>query len=159
MNDFTYFTPTQVVFGRGVEAQTGSLVRRFGGTKALVHFGGGSAVKSGLLGRVLASLDAAGVAHVSLGGVVPNPHLSLVRRGIALARAEGVDFLLAVGGGSVIDSAKAIAYGLAYDGDVWDFYCGKARPEKAVPAGCVLTLAATGSEMSDSSVITNDEKP
>ena len=158
MNDFTLYTPTQVVFGRDAAAQTGALVARFGGTKALVHYGGGSAVRSGLLGRVLASLDAAGVAHVSLGGVVPNPHLSLVREAAALARREGCDFILAVGGGSVIDSAKAVAYALAYDGDVWDFYCGKARPEKAVPAGCVLTLAATGSEMSDSSVITNDEK-
>ena len=159
MNDFTLYTPTQVVFGRGVEAQTGALIRRFGGTKALVHFGGGSAVRSGLLERVLRTLDEAGVAHVELGGVVPNPHLSLVRQGIALAKQEGVDFLLAVGGGSVIDSVKAIAYGLCCDGDVWDFYSGKARPEKAMPAGCVLTLAATGSEMSDSSVITNDEVP
>ena len=157
MNDFSFLSPTQIVFGRGVEAQTGALVRRFGGTKALVHFGGGSAVRSGLLDRVLASLDAAGVGHVELGGVVPNPRLSLVRLGTGLARATGCDFVLAVGGGSVIDSAKAIAYALRYDGDVWDFYCGKARPQAAAPAGCVLTLAATGSEASDSSVITNDE--
>ncbi len=157
MNDFTLCTPTQVVFGKGVEAQVGALVRRFGGTKALVHFGGGSAVRSGLLDRVLASLEAAGVGHVELGGVVPNPHLSLVRLGAGLAKSTGCDFILAVGGGSVIDSAKAIAYALCYDGDVWDFYCGRAKPEKAAPAGCVLTLAATGSEMSDSSVITNDD--
>ena len=159
MNDFTLYTPTQIVFGRGVEAQTGALVRRFGGRKALVHYGGGSVVRSGLLARVTASLEEAGVEWVSLGGVVPNPHLSLVREGIALARRENADFILAVGGGSVIDSAKAIAYGLCYDGDVWDFYSRRAVPEKSCPAGCVLTLAATGSEMSDSSVITNDEKP
>ena len=159
MNGFSICTPTQVVFGRDTEAQTGALVRRFGGTRALVHYGSGSAVRSGLLDRVTASLDEAGVSCVLLGGAVPNPRLSLVREGAALAKRENVDFILAIGGGSVIDSAKAIAYAVAYDGDVWDFYCGKAKPEKAVPAGCVLTLAATGSEMSDSSVITNDEKP
>ena len=159
MNNFTFYSPTCFVFGKDTEGRAGGLIRRFGGTKALVHYGGGSVKRSGLLGRVTASLEAAGVRWTELGGVVPNPHLSLVREGVALGRREGVDFVLAVGGGSAIDSAKAIAYGLCYDGDVWDFYCGKARPEKAVPAGCVLTLAATGSEMSDSTVITNDEKP
>jgi len=157
MNNFQFYAPTKVVFGRGTEEQVGALVREFGGTRALVHYGGGSAVKSGLLARVLASLDAAGVSHVELGGVVPNPRLGKVREGIALCRAEGVDFLLAVGGGSVIDSCKAIGYGMKYDGDVWDLYERKATPTASMPMGCVLTLAATGSEMSDSSVITNED--
>ena len=157
MNNFKYYTPTHVEFGRGVEEKAGELVKKFGGKKALVHFGGGSVKRSGLLDRVLASLDAAGVAHVELGGVVPNPRVSKVREGIELCRREGVDFLLAVGGGSVIDSCKAIAYGLAYDGDVWELYEHKAAPQACYPVGCVLTLAATGSEMSDSSVISNEE--
>ena len=157
MNDFNYYAPTQAVFGRGVEERAGELVRKYGGTKVLLHYGGGSVQRSGLLDRVKASLSAAGVAFVELGGVVPNPRLSKVREGIALCRAAGVDFLLAVGGGSVIDSAKAIGYGLAYDGDVWDLYEKKAVPRACYPAGCVLTLAASGSEMSDSSVITNEE--
>lgn len=157
MNDFKYFAPTRVEFGKGVEEKAGELIRQFGGTKVLVHYGGGSVKRSGLIDRVLASLDKAGVAHVELGGVVPNPRVSKVREGIALCRREGVDFLLAVGGGSVIDSAKAIGYGLAYDGDVWDFYEQKAKPTASCPLGCVLTLAATGSEMSDSSVISNEE--
>ncbi len=157
MNNFQFYAPTKVVFGRETEEKVGELVCAFGGTKALVHYGGGSAVRSGLLPRVLASLDRAGVAHVELGGVVPNPRLSKVREGIELCRREGVDFLLSVGGGSVIDSAKAIAYGLCYDGDVWDLYERKAVPAASVPMGCVLTIAATGSEMSDSSVITNED--
>ena len=122
----------------------------------LVHFGGKSAKASGLLDRVCASLDAVGIAHVELGGVQPNPHLSLVRDGIELARAEGVDFVLAVGGGSVIDSAKAVGYGVANDGDVWDFYLRTRKPEACLPIGVVLTIAASGSEMSDSSVVTDD---
>ncbi len=157
MIDFKYYTPTHVEFGRGVEEKAGELTRRFGGKKALLHYGGGSVVRSGLLDRVKASLDAAGVAYAELGGVVPNPRISKVREGVELCRREGVDFLLAVGGGSVIDSAKAIAYGLAYDGDVWDFYARRATPKASYPVGCVLTLAATGSEMSDSSVISNEE--
>ena len=157
MNNFQYYAPTKVVFGRGTEEQTGELVRAFGGSRALVHYGGGSVVKSGLLARVLASLERAGVTYVELGGVVPNPRLSMVRKGIELCRAEGVDFLLSVGGGSVIDSCKAIGYGLCYDGDVWDLYERKATPTASMPMGCVLTLAATGSEMSDSSVITNED--
>ena len=157
MNDFRYYTPTRVEFGRGVETKAGELVKHFGGTKVLLHYGGGSVKRSGLLDRVIRSLDEAGVAYVELGGVVPNPRVSKVREGVALGRKEGVDFLLAVGGGSVIDSAKAIGYGLAYDGDVWDFYDYKATPAACLPVGCVLTLAATGSEMSDSSVITNEE--
>ncbi len=157
MRDFQFYTPTQVVFGRDSEQQTGQLVRQSGGTKALLLYGGGSVVRSGLLGRVSASLRDAGVACVELGGVVPNPRLSKVQEGIALCRREGVDFLVAVGGGSVIDSAKAIGCGLVYDGDVWDFFERKAIVTHSVPMGCVLTLAATGSEMSDSCVITNEE--
>ena len=157
MNDFSYFAPTKVLFGRDVERRAGELVKQFGGTKALLHYGGGSVKRSGLLDTVRASLEAAGIGYVELGGVVPNPRLSKVKEGITLCRAEGVDFLLAVGGGSVIDSCKAIGYGLCYDGDVWDFYAKKATPKAAVPVGSVLTIAAAGSEMSDSSVISNDE--
>ena len=157
MNDFLYYAPTRVVFGRGREKETGEQVKSFGGRKALVCYGGGSARRSGLLDRVLRSLDAAGVGHVELGGVVPNPRLSLVREGAALCRREGVDFLLAVGGGSVIDTCKAIGYALRYDGDVWDFFEKKAVPADCAPIGCVLTIAAAGSEMSDSCVITNED--
>lgn len=157
MQNFVYYTPTKVVFGKGTEEQTGALVREQGCSRALVVYGSGSAVKSGLLGRVLASLDGSGAAHAELGGVVPNPRLSKVREGIKLAQEFKADFVLAVGGGSVIDSCKAIGYGLAYEGDVWDFYCGKAVPAATYPVGSVLTIAAAGSEMSDSSVITNEE--
>ena len=157
MVNFEYYTPTKVVFGKGRETEVGRLVKACGGTKVLVHFGGGSVKRSGLLDRVLAALDEAGIAHVELGGVVPNPRLSKVREGIELGRKEGVDFLLAVGGGSVIDSTKAIGYGMCYDGDVWDFYESKAVPAACLPIGCVLTIAAAGSEMSNSSVISNEE--
>lgn len=157
MKSFTYYTPTKVVFGKGAEDKSGALVKEFGGTKVLVHYGMGSVVKSGLLSRVYASLDEAGIPYVSLGGVVPNPHLDLVYEGIDLCRKEGVDFILSVGGGSCADSAKAIAYGLKYDGDVWDLYTRKSVPKDAMPVGVVITLAATGSEMSNSTVIT-DEK-
>ena len=157
MKNFNYYTPTRVVFGKDAEAQTGALVRAQGCKKVLVHYGRGSVKRNGVLDKITASLKAAGVDYVELGGVVPNPRLSKVYEGIALCRKEGVDFLLAVGGGSAIDSAKAIAYGLCYDGDVWDFYCGKAVPQACAPLGTVLTIAAAGSEMSDSSVITNEE--
>ena len=157
MNDFNYYSPTQVVFGRQSEEQVAALVKRFGGTKVLVHYGGGSARRSGLLDKMFRLLSEGGIPYVELGGVVPNPLLSKVKEGIALCRQEGVDFILAVGGGSVIDSAKAIAYGLCYDGDVWDFWAGKAKPEAAMPIGCVLTIPAAGSELSDSCVITRDE--
>ena len=129
MKNFTYQIPTKFVFGRGAENEVGAEVRALGGTKALIHYGGGSAVRSGLIDRVKASLDAAGVKHVELGGVKPNPRDTLVYEGIALAKKEGVDFVLAVGGGSTIDSSKAIALGIQYDGDFWDFWCGKAKPE------------------------------
>jgi len=160
MINFEYYTPTKIAFGRGVESRTGELARAFGAHKALIHYGGKSALASGLIGRIKASLDAAGVAHVELGGVVPNPHLGKVREGIELAKREGVDFLIAVGGGSVIDSAKAIGYGAAEpDHDVWELYddAGTRKPAKCLPIGAVLTIAAAGSEMSNSSVIT-DEK-
>ncbi len=157
MLDFTYYTPTKVVFGKHAEEQVGRLTAEQGAKKALVHFGGQSAQKSGLLDRVVESLHAAGVETVLLGGVKPNPRLSLVYEGIDLCRKEGVDFLLAVGGGSVIDSAKAIGYGLANEGDVWDFYEKKRQPSASLPVGVVLTIAAAGSEMSDSSVITKEE--
>lgn len=157
MQDFVFYSPTQVVFGREGVEQVGALTAAFGGRKVLVHFGGGSAKRSGLLDRVCRSLEEQGIAYVTLGGVKPNPRLSLIREGIRLGRQEGVDFLLAVGGGSVIDSAKAIAYGLAMEGDVWDLYSRKAQAQACLPIGAVLTIAAAGSETSDSSVVTNDE--
>ena len=157
MFNFTYYTPTKVVFGKGAEDQAGTLVKAQGCKKVLIHYGGGSVVRSGLLGKIKASLDRELVAHVELGGVVPNPRLSLVYRGIELARKEGVDFILAVGGGSVIDSSKAIAYGLAEDGDVWELYDHVRAAKACLPVGAVLTIAAAGSEMSSSSVITKDE--
>ncbi|MCR4792356.1 MAG: iron-containing alcohol dehydrogenase [Lachnospiraceae bacterium] len=157
MFDFKYFTPTKVIFGKDSEAKLGSLIKEFGGTKVLIHYGGGSVVRSGLLQRVTDILDTEGIAYVTLGGAVPNPHLSLVYEGIELCKKENVDFLLAVGGGSAIDSAKAIGYGLANEGDVWDFYDYKRTAKGSVPLGVILTIAATGSEMSDSSVITREE--
>ncbi len=155
MNNFNFYSPTFFAFGRDAENQAGALIRRFGGAKALIHYGGGSVVRSGLLDRVKASLEQAGVEFVELGGVKPNPRSGLVYEGIELARREGVDFVLAVGGGSTIDSAKAIAAGALYDGDFWDFYSGKLI-EKALPVGTVLTIAAAGSEGSPDSVITNE---
>ena len=157
MHGFTYYTPTKVVFGKDTEKETGRLAREAGATKVLIHFGGRSAVRSGLIDRVKASLDEAGVSHVELGGVVPNPHLGKVREGIELCRREGVDFILAVGGGSVIDSAKAIAYGLADpDHDVWGLFLHERNAAGCLPVGTVLTIAAAGSEMSNSCVITNE---
>lgn len=157
MENFQYYTPTKIIFGRGAEEQTGQLAAEQGCEKVLVHYGGGSVVRSGLLERIYRSLDAIGISYVSLGGVVPNPRLSLVYEGIRLARKEQVDFILAVGGGSVIDSAKAIGYGVANEGDVWDFYEKRRTAKACLPIGVVLTIAAAGSEMSDSSVITKEE--
>ena len=157
MFDFKYFTPTKVLFGKNTEDKVAELVQEFGGKKVLIHYGGGSVIRSGLMQRVTDKLDAAGIKYVKLGGAVPNPHLSLVYEGIELCKKEGVDFLLAVGGGSAIDSAKAISYGLMNDGDVWDFYDYKRQAKASMPLGVILTLAATGSEMSDSSVITKEE--
>ena len=157
MFDFKYFTPTKVVFGKNTEEKVAELIQEFGGRKVLIHYGGGSVIRSGLMKRVTDKLDAAGIKYVMLGGAVPNPHLSLVYQGIELCKKEGVDFLLAVGGGSAIDSAKAIGYGLKNEGDVWDFYDYKRTAKASMPLGVILTLAATGSEMSDSSVITKEE--
>ena len=157
MKDFVYYAPTEVVFGEHSEEKVAGLVKKYGGHRVLVHYGGSSARKSGLLDKMCAQLKEGGIDAVLLGGVVPNPHLSLVHQGIDLCRREGIDFILAVGGGSVIDSAKAIAYGVPYEGDVWDVYLGKYTPVKALPIGCVLTIPAAGSEMSDSSVITNED--
>ena len=158
MTDFEFYSPTRFVFGRGAEKKTGALVRSFGGTKALLHYGGGSIRKNGVYDAVVASLDEAGVAFVELGGVKPNPRSGLVREGIALCRREKVDFVLAVGGGSVIDSAKAIAFGTLYDGDFADYYFGKDVKNQppvpgALPVGTVLTIAAAGSEGSANSII------
>ena len=157
MFDFQLYTPTKVVFGRNTESQVGQLVKAEKAKKVLIHYGSGSVIRSGLLGRVKESLESAGIAYVELGGVVPNPRLSLVYQGIELAKAEGVDFVLAVGGGSVIDSAKAIGYGVAEEGDVWDLFAHTRTATACLPIGVVLTLAATGSEMSMGSVITKEE--
>lgn len=156
MENFVCQIPTRILFGRGMERRVGAETARCA-KKALLHYGGSSAEKSGLLGRVRESLKAAGVEFVELGGVKPNPVLSLVRKGIELGSREQIEFVLAVGGGSVIDSAKAIAAGIPYSGDVWDFYTGKAAPETALPVGTVLTIPAAGSESSPGSVITNED--
>ena len=157
IKDFNFYAPTRVVFGRESEEQLPQLIQQYGGGKVLVHFGGGSARRSGLLDKVEKMLSEAGIDYVELGGVVPNPLLSKVREGIELCKKEHVNFILAVGGGSVIDSAKAIGYGVGYPGDVWDFWNGKAVPQSCLPIGVMLTIPAAGSEMSSSCVITNDE--
>lgn len=157
MIHFEYYTPTKVVFGKDSEKKTGELVKEFGAKKVLVHYGGQSARKSGLLDRIYGALKDADIPFVTLGGVQPNPRLSLVYEGIKLCKKEGVDFLLAVGGGSVIDSAKAIGYGLYNDCDPWLFYSRRAQAKGCLPVGAVLTIAAAGSEMSNSSVITNED--
>ena len=157
MRDFLYYAPTEVVFGEESENQVARLVKRYGGTKVLVHYGGKSAIRSGLLDEICKLLTEGGVEYVTLGGVVPNPRLSLVHEGIALCLRSGVDFILAVGGGSVIDSAKAISLGVANPGkDVWDFYLGKDAPQCALPVASVLTIPAAGSEMSEATVVTNE---
>ena len=160
MKDFIFYAPTEVVFGEQSEEQVAALVKKYGGTKVLVHYGGQSAVRSGLLDKICKLLDEGGVAYVKLGGVVPNPRLSLAQQGIELCRKEGVDFILAVGGGSVIDSSKCIAYGVCMDEDVWNLYLGKTEaPKTMLPVACVLTIPAAGSEMSEASVITNADAP
>ena len=155
MENFNFFAPTYFAFGKDKEEQSGELVHRFGGTKVLLHYGGGSVIRSGLLARVKKSLEKEKIAYLELGGVKPNPRSGLVYKGIEVCRKENVDFILAIGGGSTIDSAKAIAAGSVYDGDFWDYYEGK-RVEKALPIGTVLTIAAAGSEGSPDSVITNE---
>ena len=156
MDNFTYYAPTYFGFGKEIENEVGTYVQRFNGSKVLIHYGGQSAIKSGLVERVKNSLDKAGIKHVELGGVQPNPRSGLVYEGIELCRKEDVDFILAVGGGSTIDSAKAIGIGTLYDGDFWDFYQGK-EPTKSLPVGVILTIAAAGSEGLSGSVITHED--
>lgn len=155
MKNFEFLSPTKIIFGRGVEERVGAETKKYA-AKVLLHYGGGSIKRSGLYEKVVASLKAAGVEFVELAGVQPNPRLSLVNEGIGLCRAEKIGFILAVGGGSVIDSAKAIAVGTPYSGDVWDFFANKAAPVETLPTGVVLTIPAAGSEASKSSVITNE---
>ncbi len=157
MFNFEYNTPTKVIFGRDTVVRIGTLVKEQKCAKVLIHYGSGSVVRSGLLDKVKTSFDSSGINYVELGGAVPNPRLSLVYKGIELAKNEDVDFVLAVGGGSAIDSAKAICYGIANEGDVWDFYTKVRVPQASAPLGVILTLSATGSEMSNSSVITNED--
>lgn len=155
MNNFNFYSPTSFVFGKGRETEAGKYVKRFGGTKVLIHFGGGSVQKSGLLDRVKASLSGENISFVELGGVMPNPRSGLVYEGVELCKRENINFILAVGGGSVIDSAKAIALGALYDGDFWDFYQGK-QVKAALPVATILTISAAGSEGSTGSVITHE---
>lgn len=157
MINFEFFAPTKVVFGNDAELKVGKMIKDRGYKKVMVHFGGSSAKKSGLLDRVYKCLESEGIEYIEFGGVVPNPRLSKVYEGIELCKKENVDFILAVGGGSVVDSAKAIGYGVTNGGDVWDFYNKKRVPTSCLPLGTILTIAATGSEMSNSSVITKDE--
>ena len=159
MDNFIYDTPNRVYFGKDEEKKVGEIIKGYGAKKVLIHYGGGSAVRSGLIGRVEEYLKEQGITYVLFGGVKANPEIKLVRKGIELCREEGVDFILAVGGGSVMDSAKDIANGAANpEVDVWDFTMGKAQPQRTLPKGCILTLAAAGSEMSNSCVITDEEK-
>lgn len=160
MENFIYYTPTKVVFGKDEEKNVGKLVKEFGGKRVLIHYGGGSAIRSGLIDKVKKSLSEENLFFVELGGVKPNPRLSLVYEGIKLSKENKIDFILAIGGGSVIDSAKGIGYGIANDDieDVWDLYIGKARTKKCAPIGVVLTIAAAGSEMSGSSVVTKEDE-
>ncbi|MBP1676080.1 MAG: iron-containing alcohol dehydrogenase [Bacteroidetes bacterium] len=155
MNNFNFYSPTYFVFGKDRENETGKYIQRFGGKKVLIHYGSGSVIKSGLLERVKKSLESSGIAFSELGGVVPNPRSGLVYQGIDICKKENIDFILAVGGGSVIDSAKAIALGALYEGDFWEFYNGK-RIDKALPVATILTLTAAGSEGSTGSVITHE---
>ncbi|MCF0172814.1 MAG: iron-containing alcohol dehydrogenase [Bacteroidales bacterium] len=158
MKDFHFIAPTEIEFGAGSETRLAGLVRKYGGesVRVMIHYGGGSAVRSGLIDRTKKTLADAGIPFVEMGGVRPNPRLSTVRKGIELCRTGKVNLILAVGGGSVIDSAKAIAYGTLYNGDVWDFFIGKAAAKECLPVGCILTIPAAGSEMSDCSVISNE---
>ena len=155
MENFEFRNPTKIIFGRGVEERVGAEAALYS-KKILLHFGGGSIKASGLYDRVTASLRKSGVEWVELGGVKPNPRLSLVHEGVKLCRQQGVGLILAVGGGSVIDSAKAIAMGVVFDGDVWDFFLGKGLPVAALPVGTILTIPAAGSEASTATVITKE---
>ena len=157
MNNFIFHSPTKVYFGSGYEKQIGALLKEHGFHKPLIVYGGGSIKRSGLYDIVLASLKEAGLSWTELGGVQPNPLLSLAKEGILRFRAEQCDVLLAVGGGSAIDTAKVIGLGVPYDGDVWDFWCGKADPVAGIPTAVILTIAAAGSETSESAVITSED--
>jgi alcohol dehydrogenase YqhD (iron-dependent ADH family) len=155
MQDFVYYTPTKVYFGRDSDNKIGKVIKEYGYSKVLIHYGGGSAEKSGLLAKIRKQLTDEGIRFVELGGVQANPRIELIRKGIEIAKKEAVDFILAVGGGSVIDSAKGIGMGLANKMDPWDMIIGQIRPEKGFPVGVVLTIASAGSEMSNSHVVTN----
>lgn len=157
MDNFEFLSPTKIIFGKGTENQVGQEIKKCGAKKVLFHYGGGSIKRSGLYDKIVASLKEAGIDFIELGGVQPNPRVSLVREGIKLCRDNSIDFILAVGGGSVIDSSKAIGVGVPYSGDVWDFYAGKAEPKETLPVGVVLTIPAAGSEASKSSVLTNED--
>lgn len=160
MHPFTYYAPTEVVFGPGTEEKAGTYVKKYGGSRVFVVYGGGSAVRSGLLDRVTGALAAAGLAWEAFGGAKPNPTLSHARQGVEKALAFGADFLLAVGGGSAIDTAKAVAHGVANpDRDLWDFWSRKEALERSTPVGAILTIPAAGSEMSNSAVLTNEDLP
>lgn len=156
MRDFEFLSPTKIIFGRNSEAKVGREVKNYS-RKILLHYGKGSIIRTGLYDRVVKSLKEEGIDFIELGGVQPNPRVSLVREGIEICRKNGINFILAIGGGSVIDSSKAIAVGVPYSGDVWDFYAGKMEPKTALPVGVVLTIPAAGSEASKSSVITNED--
>lgn len=156
MQNFIFKSPTEFIFGKEAENQTGSYLKKYGAKKVLVLYGGKSAKASGLLDRVTKSISEAGIEYTEMGGVQPNPILSKVREGIELCRKEQIDFLLAVGGGSVIDTMKAIGIGIDYEGDVWDYFCGKASNPHPYPGAVVLTIPAAGSEGSKSMVITNE---
>ncbi len=155
MLNFEYKNHTHLVYGRDTQGRVGELLKKYGATKVLLHYGGGSIKKSGLYDTVVASLQTEGIDFVELGGVQPNPRVELVREAVKICKEQNVDFILAVGGGSVIDSAKATALGAKYDGDVWDFYQGGPKAKAAIPLATILTLPATGSESSYNSVITN----
>ena len=157
MDNFTFCNPTKIVFGKETEYEVGKLIKEYGRTNVLIHYGSSSAIKSGLIDRVKSSLDLNFIKHVELGGVKPNPRASLVYEGIKLCKENKIDFILAVGGGSVIDSAKAIGMGVKYDGDFWDIYSYTYMPKETLPVATILTIAAAGSETSGSSVITNEE--
>lgn len=157
MENFDFYSPTEFVFGKNTHLEAGSLVKKYGGSRVLVHYGSESAKKSGLLDKVYESLEKEGLYFVSLGGVKPNPRDTLIYEGIELCRKENIDFILSVGGGSTIDSAKGISVGYYYDGDFWDFYVRKAEITKALPIGTILTIAAAGSEGSPSSVVTKED--
>lgn len=156
MDNFDFYSPTYFAFGNEKENECAKYIKMFQGKKVLVHYGGGSVIKSGLLDRVKTSLEKENISFIELGGVKPNPRDTLIYEGVEICKKEKIDFILAVGGGSVIDSAKGIALGAVYDGDFWDFYTGK-EPEKALPIGTILTIAAAGSEGSGASVVTKEE--